>query len=439
MPCLAFGQSLEECRQAAECNYPLIRQYGLIEKTTSITLANIQKAWLPQVSATAQTTLQSDVGMGRYGIFGNDAVHHAGQRIGVGRVAGKDGRVAYEPLGVYGQREHQQTAVGALFLGASKLCLGGGMLASLEIEVCQVVEYHAVGDVEERVGAGAQMALQLILERIERGGSGIHLALCGHIAKAAGEQFHGGRVFLHDTQRFPLRRRIYGPHYQRGKRGVDAAFAPSFAAQELVYLQFTDGLQAYVFRAHFPGIGVLDGVDINQAARLSLGFIVTVACGIDFTARLDFGPELVNVGAHLFAVLAARVDGKERGLSGDERTLLHQVGQSPSDLNDFIAAQVGQIAGREHHPRMDAAEHIAERLLYLVVRERPAMFGAVSCDGGKVHAAKIRHVFHRCGYYKGLRRGRPQPRLLRFNRLHDAGVEIRAKFYGKKFLALKLG
>ncbi len=58
---VALGQTLEECWQAAERNYPLIRQYGLIEKTTELTVANIQKGWLPQVSAQAQATYQSDV------------------------------------------------------------------------------------------------------------------------------------------------------------------------------------------------------------------------------------------------------------------------------------------------------------------------------------------------------------------------------------------
>ncbi len=60
---LSFGaaQTLEECQQAAELNYPLIRQYDLIEKTTALTVANIQKGWLPQVSASAQATYQSDV------------------------------------------------------------------------------------------------------------------------------------------------------------------------------------------------------------------------------------------------------------------------------------------------------------------------------------------------------------------------------------------
>ena len=57
----ALGQTVEECQQWAERNYPLIRQYGLIEKTTELTLANIQKGWLPQVSAHAQATWQSDV------------------------------------------------------------------------------------------------------------------------------------------------------------------------------------------------------------------------------------------------------------------------------------------------------------------------------------------------------------------------------------------
>jgi outer membrane protein TolC len=61
LPMMVLGQTLEECQQAAERNYPLIRQYGLIEKTTALTVANIQKGWLPQVSASAQATYQSDV------------------------------------------------------------------------------------------------------------------------------------------------------------------------------------------------------------------------------------------------------------------------------------------------------------------------------------------------------------------------------------------
>ena len=61
LPAMAQAQTLEECQRAAEQNFPLIRQYGLIEKTTDLNVANIQKGWLPQVSASAQATLQSDV------------------------------------------------------------------------------------------------------------------------------------------------------------------------------------------------------------------------------------------------------------------------------------------------------------------------------------------------------------------------------------------
>lgn len=61
LPVVAGAQSLEECQQAAELNYPLIRQYGLIAQTTELTVSNIRKGWLPQVSASAQATLQSDV------------------------------------------------------------------------------------------------------------------------------------------------------------------------------------------------------------------------------------------------------------------------------------------------------------------------------------------------------------------------------------------
>lgn len=57
----SWAQTLEECQQAAEKNYPLIKQYGLITKTTQLTVKNIQKGWLPQVTASAQATYQSAV------------------------------------------------------------------------------------------------------------------------------------------------------------------------------------------------------------------------------------------------------------------------------------------------------------------------------------------------------------------------------------------
>ena len=62
MTALSLGaQTLAECQQAAERNYPLVRQTDLIRQTTGLTLENIQRGWLPQISATAQATLQSDV------------------------------------------------------------------------------------------------------------------------------------------------------------------------------------------------------------------------------------------------------------------------------------------------------------------------------------------------------------------------------------------
>ena len=55
------AQTLEECQQAAEKNYPVIKQYGLIAQTTGLTVKNIQKGWLPQITASVQATYQSDV------------------------------------------------------------------------------------------------------------------------------------------------------------------------------------------------------------------------------------------------------------------------------------------------------------------------------------------------------------------------------------------
>ena len=57
----AQAQTLEECQQAAEKNYPFIKQYDLIAQTTQLTVENIQKGWQPQITASAQATYQSDV------------------------------------------------------------------------------------------------------------------------------------------------------------------------------------------------------------------------------------------------------------------------------------------------------------------------------------------------------------------------------------------
>ena len=56
-----FSQTIDECQRAAEQNYPLIRQYDLIAKTADVSVENLQKGWLPQITASAQATYQSDV------------------------------------------------------------------------------------------------------------------------------------------------------------------------------------------------------------------------------------------------------------------------------------------------------------------------------------------------------------------------------------------
>ena len=59
-PCFA-QLSIEACYEKARANYPLIKQYGLIEKTKEYNLSNAVKGYLPQVTFSAQATYQSDV------------------------------------------------------------------------------------------------------------------------------------------------------------------------------------------------------------------------------------------------------------------------------------------------------------------------------------------------------------------------------------------
>lgn len=58
----SFAQlTIENCYTKARANYPLIRQYDLIEKTKEYNLSNANKGYLPQVTFSAKATYQSDV------------------------------------------------------------------------------------------------------------------------------------------------------------------------------------------------------------------------------------------------------------------------------------------------------------------------------------------------------------------------------------------
>ena len=53
--------TLDSCYKYAEINYPLVKQRGLIEQTTQLTLSNLAKGYYPQLSINGQASYQSDV------------------------------------------------------------------------------------------------------------------------------------------------------------------------------------------------------------------------------------------------------------------------------------------------------------------------------------------------------------------------------------------
>lgn len=57
----AQGITVETCQENAKANYPLVKQYGLIEQTEKFNISNADKGYLPQFSITAKATYQSDV------------------------------------------------------------------------------------------------------------------------------------------------------------------------------------------------------------------------------------------------------------------------------------------------------------------------------------------------------------------------------------------
>ncbi len=53
--------TIDECQRLAFDNYPLLKQYRLIEERTEFTIKNINKGYLPQLAFVGQASYQSDV------------------------------------------------------------------------------------------------------------------------------------------------------------------------------------------------------------------------------------------------------------------------------------------------------------------------------------------------------------------------------------------
>ncbi|WP_299179081.1 TolC family protein [uncultured Chryseobacterium sp.] len=53
--------TLDNCYQLAESNYPLVKQYALIDKTKDYSITNASKGYLPQINIGGQASYQSDV------------------------------------------------------------------------------------------------------------------------------------------------------------------------------------------------------------------------------------------------------------------------------------------------------------------------------------------------------------------------------------------
>ena len=52
--------TLDECRHAAQENYPLVRQYNLIQLAEQYNLSNASKGNLPQINISGKASYQSD-------------------------------------------------------------------------------------------------------------------------------------------------------------------------------------------------------------------------------------------------------------------------------------------------------------------------------------------------------------------------------------------
>lgn len=85
-PQLAFAQqlTLDSCYAMAKRNYPLAKQFDLIEKAKEYSIANANKAYLPQISVTAIGAYVD--GMPSVSVPGSEAKEENVQFIGIGQI-----------------------------------------------------------------------------------------------------------------------------------------------------------------------------------------------------------------------------------------------------------------------------------------------------------------------------------------------------------------
>ena len=170
----ARAQTLEACQEAAAHNYPLIKQHDLIAKTTELTVKNIQKGWLPQVSASAQATYQSDVtawpeqmqtmltGMGvdlvglkkdqyRVGIDVQQTVYDGGAIRSQKAIAREQGQVqaAQNEVNIYNVRTRVNEMYFALLLTDEQIRLNGDLQQLLASNEQKLASMHKNGTAAE--------------------------------------------------------------------------------------------------------------------------------------------------------------------------------------------------------------------------------------------------------------------------------------------------
>ena len=173
-PSPARAQTLEACQEAAARNYPLIKQHDLIAKTTELTVKNIQKGWLPQVSASAQATYQSDVtawpeqmqtmltGMGvdlvglkkdqyRVGIDVQQTVFDGGAIRSQKAIAREQGQVqaAQNEVNIYNVRKRVNEMYFALLLTDEQIRLNGDLQQLLASNEQKLASMHKNGTAAE--------------------------------------------------------------------------------------------------------------------------------------------------------------------------------------------------------------------------------------------------------------------------------------------------
>ncbi len=206
--------TLDECKELARENYPVIRQYDLVEQSRDFSVSNAAKAYLPQISFSASASYQSDAtkfpseiegldfkGMSRdqynFSVMVQQSIYDGGSTSSAKKIARRQGDVDYQQVNVSMYDVNQR--VEDMFFGILTIDeqLRQNQLLQDDLEVSyQNVKSMAEGGIANQSDVDAVRVEQVQAQQTEANLGSVREAYVRMLSTFIGREMESGETFV---------------------------------------------------------------------------------------------------------------------------------------------------------------------------------------------------------------------------------------------------